>query len=227
MHETTGAVPAAPTGVVRSDATGAVPAERSAPTGILLGAGSDPVTLAMAAFAILAVTAGMVFVQQFSPAAVAVVVPVAIGTTLAFFISAIWAAFLGESVVAALAGVVTGFSLGLAVLLLGLFNGWFPIPNPAVAADIKEVYFIAFAIFWATLALPFLRLPVIYEALVVLVTAATALLAAGSHAPGSDLNLAAGCCLLAFATGLFYIWANQALQAVGLKGLPMGRPLVP
>jgi hypothetical protein len=180
----------------------------------------------MAAFGILTVAAGMVFVQKFPPRAVAVVIPVALGCTLAFLISAVWAVFPGESVVAAICGVVTAFSLGLAVLLLGLFNNWFPAVQ-AVGGDIKEVYFIAFAIFWATLALPFLRLPVLYEVLVVLVTAATALLAAGAlRPPENELNLAAGRCLLAFAAGLFYIRVNQALLSVGLKGLPIGKPLV-
>jgi hypothetical protein len=185
----------------------------------------DPAILGLPIFVVGSTALGFSLVGYVPNAASGVIVPVIFAATgLGLVISTVWAAALGQTMVASIFGLFAGFWLSFAVLVLGVFHNWLLIPT----ADVKKsiaLFLISWAIVMAALTIATLRLPVSYTAVVALVVAALILRTLGVLNVDSTLDKAAGIVAFAFAGLGLYLFLNAAETATGGRGFPLGPPL--
>lgn len=193
-------------------------AELEQPVGVHVGIGGDPLILGLPAFAIASLALGMGLIGM--PAGLAVAAPILVFMTgLYMLVTVGWAIILGQSIVAVIFGLFSGFWTSLGFVLVGMQHGWYGIPAAGVA-NAEQLFFISYACLFAFLAIPCLRLPLIYPVIVILIVAAVALVAAG-------LPVIAGYFALTFAFLGFYAWINVAQTAMGARSFPpLGSPLL-
>jgi succinate-acetate transporter protein len=186
----------------------------------------DPAILGLPIFVVGSIALGLANVGYVPAAAAASALPIILAATgLGLLVSTIWAANLGQTLVAGIFGLFSGFWWSYAVLVLGLNHGWFAIPAANVPRSIG-LFLISWAVVMAALALATVRLPVAYTAVVALVVLALVLLIFGTLGPNATLVKIAGWVTLAFAALGLYLFLNTASLATGGKGMPLGRPLV-
>ncbi|MGH9917633.1 MAG: GPR1/FUN34/YaaH family transporter [Nitrososphaerales archaeon] len=192
--------------------------EQPQPVEVRVGAGGDPLTLGLPIFAVASLALGMGLMGK--PAGLHVVAPLIILTTGLFqVLVTLWAIFLGQSVVAVIFGLFSGFWLTLGCVLIGTQHGWFGIPAGHVVAA-EQLIFICYASLFSFLFIPCLRLPLIYPLIVLLIVAALALAAAG-------IGSIAGYLALTFSFLGFYASIHVGQVALGAKPFPpIGKPLV-
>jgi uncharacterized protein len=204
--------------------TVAVPAEPSAAiTGFSAG---NPQILGLPIFAVGSLALAFSLVGYVPATAAGIVVPVIFAATgVGLVISTVWAAALGQTMVAAVFGLFAGFWLSFSALLLGLFHNWFLIP---VSADKRSiaVFLISWAIVMFALTLATVRLPVSYTAVIALVVLALVLRTIGVLNADTSLDKAAGYVVFVFAALGIYLFLNIADTAMGGRGYPLGSPLV-
>jgi len=169
---------------------------------------------------------GLALVGYVPPAAAGSAVPIILAATgLGLLISAVWAAALGQTLVACIFGLFAGFWWSYAVLVLGLDHNWFAIP----AADVTDsvaLFQISWAIVMGALTLATLRLPVAFTAVVGLVVVALVLLVFGTTNADETLTKAAGYVTFTFAAIGIYLFLSAASAATGGRGYPLGPPIV-
>lgn len=196
---------------------------QAAPSPALAG---DPSILGLPIFVAGSVALGLALVGFVPAAAGGSAIPIILAATgIGLIISAIWAAALGQTLVAGIFGLFAGFWLSYATLVLGLNHDWFKIP----AADVSDsvaMFQITWAIVMAALTLATVRLPVAFTAVVGLVVLALVLLIFGTTGESETLTKAAGYVTLAFAALGTYLFLSAASVATGGKGYPLGSPLV-
>lgn len=144
-------------------------------------------------------------------------------TALGLLISAIWAAYLGQTFVAGAFGVFCGFWVSYTALVLGLTHNWFAIPEAAVK-DTVVAFLLAWAITMLFLTIATARLPMAYTVDVALVDAALWILLFANNSGNADLTKVGGVVVFAFAALGAYIWLSAADQSLGGPGYPLGRP---
>jgi uncharacterized protein len=198
-----------------------------APLGVILGPGSEPLALGAAVFAIGALTLGMVFVGVFPAGVVGVAIPIVTFTSgLALLITTVWGIILGQTLLAGIFGTVSGLFLTFAAMIIGIVHNWYGIPA-ADAPKAEAVYFIAFCCYFIFLIVPALRLPRIFPIIVGLVIIGLAMAAASELTGDTGLARVAGGDFLLITLGLFWIWLNVNMAAMGMKHLPaLGEPVV-
>lgn len=199
-----------------------LPEEPAAPA----PATGDPSILGLPIFVAGSLALGLALVGYVPAAAAASAIPIILaGTGIGLVISAIWAAALGQTLVAGIFGLFAGFWLSYATLVLGLNHDWFKIP----AADVTDsvaMFQITWAVVMAGLTLATVRLPVAFTAVVALVVVALVLLIFGTTGAHESLTKAAGYVTLLFAALGMYLFLSVASIATGGKGYPLGAPLV-
>ena len=193
----------------------------------------DPAMLGLGSFIVGSVALGLALVGVV-PAGV-LGAPLAIilaATALGLLLSAIWAAAVGQSAVAAIFGIFGTFWLSYAVLVLGLDHNWFAITATAVLATVK-LFLIAWLVAIVMLTLATLRLPLSFSVLFVLVDLALLLLllgyesASAAGVPSSGLIKTAGYVVLVFAAlGVYLFFAAASAGTGGTARLPLGKPLL-
>jgi succinate-acetate transporter protein len=199
------------------DAGVSAPAE-VAPTG-------DPAILGLPSFVVGAVALSLATVGYVSPAGVGAALPIILGATgLGLLITTIWCANLGQSFVACVFGVFTGFWFSYAALVLGLQHNWFQIPAEDVTHAVA-LFLISWAVVMFCLMVGSVRLPVIYTVLLGLVVLALVLLIFGTLNANTTLSKAAGYAVFgASALGL-YLFLSSCSVALGGPPFQLGRPL--
>jgi len=211
----------------RDDSTRAPSPERPAPVGVLVGFGGDPLTVGLIFFGIASVALGMALIGMPTTAQGAVIPIIVLGSGLYQLVVTIWAAILGQSIVAVIFSTFSAFWLSFSALLLGLAHGWFGI-SAAEVTGAQELFFIAWACLFLFLIIPCLKLPLVYPLAVALVFAAVSLAAIGAFTGSPNVLTAAGAVALTFAFLAFYAWVNVALVAMGGKAIPpLGKPPIP
>jgi succinate-acetate transporter protein len=201
-----------------------------APTGVLIGAGSDPLMLGLPAFIVGWTCVGLALVGVIPgvapPASVGGVVPILLlGTAVFQFISTVWAFLLGQSLVAAIFGLFSGVAFSLSILLLGLTHNWFGIPAADVAGT-EALWTISWAVVFVFLTWIMLKLPAVYGAIMVFVELALCLLATAYLSGSANLVTAGGAAVLAFTALGAYAWLNVASEAGGGPAWPpLGPPV--
>ncbi|MBK1785958.1 GPR1/FUN34/YaaH family transporter [Prauserella cavernicola] len=221
-------VPESPEALGRTGVPPSAPAEPT-PTGVVVGAGGDPLIVGLPIFAVGSLVLGVVLIGAVLPAtALGAVVPIVLAATGLFLVVVtVWAAMLGQSMVAGITGTFAGFWLSLGALLLGLQHNWYGIAADQVAGT-QEIFFIAWGALFLFLLIPSLRLPAIYPAIVLLVVAALGLAAASAHTGNTTVLEIAGYFVLGFAFLGFCAFVNVALTASGAKRAfpPIGKPIM-
>jgi hypothetical protein len=197
-----------------------------APTGVLIGAGSDPLMLGLPAFVVGWTGVGLALVGVVPAAAVGGIVPILLfGTAIFQLISAVWAFLLGQSLVAEIFGLFSGIAFALSMLLLGLFHNWFAIPAADVSG-VEALFTITWAIVFVFLTWIMFKLPAVYGGIMILVLAALSLLSAAYLTGNANLVTGGGAAVLAFAVLGAYAWLNVASEAGGGPAWPpLGPPL--
>ncbi|MGH9447696.1 MAG: GPR1/FUN34/YaaH family transporter [Terriglobia bacterium] len=185
---------------------------------VRVGTGGDPLTLGLPVFAVASLALGMGCLGK--PSGLAVVAPLIILTTGIFqVITTVWAIIRGQSIVALIFALFSGFWLTLGCVLIGTQHGWFGIPAGGTAGAL-ELIFICYSTLFFFLLIPCLRLPVIYPITVALIVVALAFAAAGALA-------ITGYLALAFSFLGFWASLNVAHAAMGTKAFPpLGKPLL-
>ena len=201
-----------------------IPAAEPVPlTGFSVG---NPQILGLPIFVVGSLALAFSLVGYVPATASGIVVPVIFaGTGLGLVISTLWAAALGQTLVAAVFGLFAGFWLSFAMLLLGLFHNWFLIP-PGAAQKSNGLFLISWSIVMFALTLATVRLPVAYTLVIALVVVALVLRTIGVLNADTSLDKAAGYVAFAFAAVGIYLFLHVADTAMGGEGYPLGRPLV-
>jgi len=186
---------------------------------------ANPALVGLPSFLIGAVTVGMVFIGVVPATAVGASMPIVLAAALGMFIATIWAARLGESVPAGISGIVGGFLLSYALLVLGLVHGWYGI-GPLAVADTQKMFLIAWIAIVSVLILATLRLAVGYTLLFAVVDAALILSLLGVIQTSANLTKASGWVLMVGTAIVAYLSASSASHAPGGKEFPLGPPIL-
>jgi hypothetical protein len=185
----------------------------------------DPAILGLPIFVVGSIALGLSLVGYVPPAAGGVVIPVIFAATgLGLVISTVWAAALGQTMVASIFGLFAGFWLSFSILVLGLFHNWLLVPAASVNKSIA-LFLISWIVVMIALTLATMRLPVAYTAVVALVVLALILRTIGVLDTSDAMNKAAGYVVLVFAALGVYLFLNAAELATGGRGYPLGSPL--
>jgi succinate-acetate transporter protein len=201
-------------------------AEPAAPAAPVAAAAGDPAVLGLPMFVAGSIALGLALVGYVPAAAGASAIPIILAATgLGLLVSAIWAAALGQTLVACIFGLFAGFWWSYAVLVLGLNHNWFAIPAADVTHSVA-LFQISWAVVMGALTLATLRLPVAFTAVVGLVVVALVLLIFGTLNADATLTKAAGYVTFAFAALGIYLFLGAASAATGGRGYPLGSPVV-
>ncbi|MGZ4299668.1 MAG: GPR1/FUN34/YaaH family transporter [Solirubrobacteraceae bacterium] len=185
----------------------------------------DPAILGLPIFVVGSIALGLSLVGYVPDAAGGVIVPVIFAATgLGLVISTVWAAALGQTMVASIFGLFAGFWLSFSILVLGVFHNWLLIPAANVNKSIA-LFLISWAIVMAALTLATVRLPVSYTAVIALVVLALVLRIFGVLNTDASLNKAAGYVVFVFAALGVYLFLSAADTATGGRGFPLGPAL--
>jgi hypothetical protein len=139
-------------------ATDSAAIETSAPEVAAVPTG-DPSILGLSSFVVGAVALSLATVGYVPPAAVGAALPIILGATgLGLLITTVWCAYLGQSFVACVFGVFTGFWFSYAALVLGLQHNWFQIPAADVTHSVA-LFLISWAVVMFFLTVGSIRLP--------------------------------------------------------------------
>jgi succinate-acetate transporter protein len=203
-----------------------LPTRAPEPAAAPAAAAGDPAVLGLPMFVVGSIALGLALTGYVSPAAAASVVPILLmATGLGLLIAALWAAVLGQSMVASIFGLFAGFWLSYSVLVLGLNHDWFKIP----AADVTDsvaLFQLAWAIALAMLTIATLKLPLAFTAIVALVVVALVMLVISTKNANADLAKAAGYVVFVFAAIGVYAFLGAASAASGGKAYPLGPSLL-
>jgi uncharacterized protein len=187
--------------------------------------GADPAMVAIPTVIAGAVGLFLTTVGFVPPSAALAPIPVILAATcLGLLIGTIWAAALGQNIVATLYAVFLGFYLSYAVLQLGLANDWYKIAANDVATTVA-VFLICWIVVIVMLTAATLKLPVAFTVLLGLVDVALAILLANLYWPSFLLQMLASAFVFAFVALGIYLYFHVMSVAFGGKGLPLGRPL--
>jgi len=185
----------------------------------------DPSLAGLPSFIVGAVAFGMVLIGVTPVGAVGAALPIILTASIGLFVAMIWAARLGESMQAGIFGVIAGFFLSYALLVLGLSHSWFGL-LPAAVLSTQKMFVIAWIAIITMLVLATLRLPVIFPALFAIVDVALLLNLLGIIQSSANLTKASGWVTLGFTAVAVYLFLSSAFHATGGKEFPMGKPLL-
>jgi succinate-acetate transporter protein len=197
-----------------------------APAPILAPLAGDPAMLGLPAFIVGSVALGLVLVGVVPASAVGASLPIILAaTSIGLLVATVWAAAIGQSVVASIFGVFAGFWLSYAVLVLGLVHGWFAITLTA-AISTQELFLISWLVVIVLLTVATVRLPLAFTAILGLVDVALLLVLLGTEEASTSLLKAGGYVALAFAAVGVYVFMGAASLSTGGKAVPLGKPLM-
>jgi succinate-acetate transporter protein len=168
-----------------------------------------------------------------------------LATGLGQGIATIFALKAGESAVASIFGIFTGFWLSYACLVLGILHNWFGFTTPAPGATPAQagaaavtaidgsvkMFLLSWLILIGILTLVSLRLPSGFTALFVLVEIALFFVYLAYHnatagVPDSGQLKTGGYVAFVFVALGAYLFLDAMSAATGGKNLPLGRPIL-
>jgi succinate-acetate transporter protein len=197
--------------------------EATAPEGGTVAVG-DPGMIGLPMFLVGSVALGLVLVGFVPATAAGGSIPIIMTATgFGLLIAAVWAARLGQSAVAGVFGIFSGFWLSYAALVLGLTHGWFAIATRDVVRT-QELFLISWLVVLGLLTLASVRLPLAFTALFALVEAALVLDLLGTINASTALIKTAGWVVFAFVAVGAYLFLSGMSAATGGRAFPLGRP---
>jgi uncharacterized protein len=186
---------------------------------------ADPAMVALPSFVLGAVAFGMVLIGVVPVTAVAASMALVLTAAVGMFVATIWAARIGQTVPAAISGIVGSFFLSYALLVLGLTHNWYAIALGAVPAT-QKIFTISWLVIVTMLILGTLRLPSIYTLLFTIIDVALLLNLLGIIQTSANLTKAAGWVVFAASAIVVYLFFSSASHATGGKELPLGPPIL-
>jgi succinate-acetate transporter protein len=219
-------------GTAQSGAAAEAPAE-PAPVGLLAG---NPALLGLPAFLSGSVALGLTLVGAQVPAgsygaALAIILA---STSLGLIVATIWAIAVGQSAVAAVFGIFSGFWLSFFFLVMAVVHNWFGFTTPAagstpassIAVGAIEVFLITWLVIVVMLTLASLRLPSAFTAIFALIDLTLIFVLAGVSSGSSGDLKTAGVFTFAFVAVGVYLFFDAMSTATGGNALPLGRPVI-
>ena len=197
------------------------PVAEQATVGPLTG---DPAIVGVPTFVVGSVMLGLALIN-YAPAAGGALPIIILATGIGQLVATLWAAALGQSAVAAIFGIFSGFWLSYAALLVGLTHGWWGV-TPAATVHTVAAFVISWLIVIGVLTLGSLRLPLAFTLIFALIDVALILVLAATINGSSGLNKAGGIAVFAFAAIGAYVFAGSLSVATGGKPFPLGRPVI-
>jgi hypothetical protein len=186
----------------------------------------DPLSLGLPTFIVGSIALGLALAGVWSAASVGAALPIILmATGIGLLLSTIWAAGLGQSVVASILGTFSGFWLSYAVLVLGLDHNWYGVTATSVQAT-EELFLVSWMVIVLMFTLATLRLPLAFTALLALVFLALLLVFLGIEGPSTGTLQAGGYVILVFAALGAYLFTSTIGVATGGAALPLGRPVI-
>ena len=122
------------------------PVAEQATVGPLTG---DPAIVGVPTFVVGSVMLGLALIN-YAPAAGGALPIIILATGIGQLVATLWAAALGQSAVAAIFGIFSGFWLSYAALLVGLAHGWWGV-TPAATVHTVAAFLISWLIIIAVL----------------------------------------------------------------------------
>lgn len=185
-----------------------------------------PAAVGLPAFVVGSVALGLTLVGYVPATAGAAPIPIiAAGTGLGLVIATVWAAAIGQSGVASIFGIFSGFWLSYALLVLGLTHNWLAIPAEA-AVRTQGLFLISWLVIVGMLTLGTLRLPLAFSALFFLIDLALVAVLIGTLNESAGWLKLGGVLVLLFAALGVYLYLGVATAVTGGKGLPLGGPVL-
>jgi succinate-acetate transporter protein len=185
-----------------------------------------PAAVGLPAFVVGSVALGLTLVGYVPTTAGAAPIPIiAAATALGLVIATIWAAAIGQSAVASIFGIFSGFWLSYAALVLGLTHNWFAIPAEA-AVKTQGLFLISWLVIVGMLTLGTLRLPLAFSALFLLIDLALVAVLIGTLNGSTAWLKLGGVLVLVFAAVGVYLYLGVAAAATGGKAFPLGNPVL-
>ncbi|MEC3976174.1 GPR1/FUN34/YaaH family transporter [Amycolatopsis sp. H20-H5] len=182
--------------------------------------------IGLPSFSVGSVALALVLIGYGPAAAVGASLAVIIAATgVGLLIAAVWSAAAGQSAVAGVFGIFSGFWLSYALLVLGLTHNWFGIGATAVV-DTQAVFLISWLVIVGMLTLATLRLPLAYTVLFALIEVALVFVLIGTLQGSAGALAIAGVVVFGFAAVGVYLFFSAASQATGGSALPLGPPLI-
>jgi uncharacterized protein len=185
----------------------------------------EPALVGLPSFIVGAVAFGMVLIGVVPVGAVGAAVPILLAAAVGSFVATVWAARLGHSAEAGIFGIIGGFFLSYALLVLGLSHSWFAL-LPAAVLSTQKVFVISWMVIVTMLVLGTLRLPVVYTALFAIVDVALFLDLLSIIQNSANLAKAAGWVTMGFTALAVYAFFSTASHATGGREFPLGRPVL-
>lgn len=186
----------------------------------------DPAALGLPCFIAGSVSLGLALVGVVPAASVGAAVPIILtATSVGLFLATIWSASLGQTAVASVFGIFSGFWLSYAVLVIGLNHNWFGVAPASIQAT-QELFLVAWLVVMVMLTLATLRLPLAFTGVFVLVDVALLLVFLGVNETSSGLLKAGGYVALVFAAVGVYLYFDCVSRATGGRDLPLGKPVL-
>jgi succinate-acetate transporter protein len=195
----------------------------AAPNAFLAG---NPAAVGLPSFIVGSVALALVLVGYVPASAVGASLPIiAAATGLGLTISTGWAAATGQSAVASIFGIFSGFWLSYAVLVLGLTHNWFAI-TPAAAVHTQGLFLITWLVVIVMLTVATLRLPLAFTVLFTLIDLALVAVLIGTLNTSTGWLKFGGVLVFAFAAVGVYLYLGIAAIVTGGSALPLGQPLL-
>ena len=186
----------------------------------------DPLVLGLGSFVAGATVVGFDLTGVFAGAPVYIAITLG-SSALGLLIATFWAARLGQTFVAAVTGLFSSFWFSLAILLLGLNNGWFG-DTTALGLDPLRAYFWTWGIVFLLLTIASLRLPLAFVLVIggVDLTLILLALAYSGDSPTTGLIKLAGWVLWASGVVGAIVFLSSGMVSLGGKGMSPGPPVV-
>ena len=197
------------------------PVAEQATVGPLTG---DPAIVGVPTFVVGSVMLGLALIN-YAPAAGGALPIIILATGIGQLVATLWAAALGQSAVAAIFGIFSGFWLSYAALVVGLAHGWWGV-TPAATVHTVAAFLISWLIIIGVLTLGSLRLPSAFTLIFTLIDVALILVLASTVNGSSGLAKAGGIVVFAFAAVGAYVFAGSLSVATGGRPFPLGRPVI-
>jgi uncharacterized protein len=147
------------------------------------------------------------------------------GTGLGLLITTIWAASLQQTFVATILGAFAGFWLSYTAMVLGLLHNWYDVPVTAIPHTLGQ-FLIGWDVAIFMLFLVTLRLPLVFSLILGAGTVGVAFLCVAVIGGSAAMYHTGAVFVLIFAALGYYAYLSGALESVGGKGLPLGKPVV-
>jgi len=201
----------------------AAPSTPSVENAFLAG---NPAAVGLPAFIVGSAALGLVLVGYVPAEALGASIPViAAATGLGLTIATIWAAATGQSAVASIFGIFSGFWLSYATLVLGLTHNWFAIPAEA-AVKAQGLFLIAWVVIVSMLTVAMLRLPLAFTVLFALIDLALIAVLIGTLNASDGWLKLGGVLVFIFAGVGVYLYLGISSLVTGGNGLPLGKPVI-